>query len=176
MLRLDWIIPVYPTEEAAALVLRGWSPPHPGPGTWKAARAEAIIHWQLIQEAVVEVPAELALRLITSMTPLCEQAEEVFHEGELPSGDRRGRAASNNARCQCCPLFHELGGLQEDVGCRSLIDPVIAAVGAGDRNAAGALIQGVIETLKAMPLPCAADQHRGPRAELHSQIPAPTTG
>jgi anti-anti-sigma factor len=168
-LRLDWIIPVYPTEEAAALVLRGWSPPHPGPGTWRAARAEAIIHWQLIQEAVEEVPAELALRLLTSMTPLCEQAEEVFHEGELPPVRRRGLAASNNTRCQCCPLFHELGGLREDVGCRSLIDPIIAAVGAGDRNAAAALIQGVIETLKEMPLPHEAGQHSGSPAEIHSE-------
>jgi hypothetical protein len=152
MLRLDWIMPVYPTEEAAALVLRGWSAPHPGPGTWEAARAEAIIHWQLIQEAIAEVPTELALRLITSMTPLCEQAEEVFQVGELPARGRTDCAASNHTRCQCCPLFHELGGLGEDIGCRSLIDPIIAAVRAGDRTAAGALIQGAIETLKGMPV------------------------
>jgi anti-anti-sigma factor len=176
MLRLDWIIPVYSTEEAAALVLRGWSSPLPGPGTWEAARAESVIHWQLIQEAVEEVPGELALRLLTSMTPLCEQAEEVFQERNLPSGGQRGLAACNHARCQCCPLFHELGGLREDVGCRSLIDPIIAAVEAGDRNAAGALIQGVIETLKEMPLPHEAGQHPGLPAEIHSPTRAPTTG
>ena len=96
--------------------------------------AESIIYWQWIQESIDQVPPEMVLRLLTSMTPLCEQEEELFPEDTTHCGEELVLAPSSGARCQCCPLFRELGG-QEDVGCRSLIDPIIAAVQAGDRNA-----------------------------------------
>ena len=114
--------------------------------------AESIIYWQWIQESIDQVPPEMVLRLLTSTTPLCQQAEELFQEDTTHCGAEPVLAPSSGARCQGCPLFRELGGQQEDVGCRSLIDPIIAAVQVGDRNAAGALIAGVIKTHLKMPL------------------------
>jgi anti-anti-sigma factor len=161
ILRLDWIVPVYPTEEAAALVLRGWSPPLPGPGTWEAAQAEALIHWQLIQEAVQELPEDMLLRLLTSMTPLCEHAEQLFQEDGAPGGGGRATTASSGARCQSCPLFHVSGRLREDIGCQRLLDPILAAVRTGDRAAAAVLVSGLIELLQRLSISeaGAAEEH-----------------
>jgi anti-anti-sigma regulatory factor len=139
---IERLIPSYPTEEAAALDLRGWWPPLPGPDTWAEALAETIVHWKVVQEAIDRAPREDVLHLLTSMTGLCERAEEFYQENPT----------LGTARCQHCPLFHALGGGPEDVGCRSLIDPILASVRAGDETAAHAQVAGVIHTLEKMPL------------------------
>jgi anti-anti-sigma regulatory factor len=143
VVRLDWLLPVFATEVEAALTLRqGW-PALPGPATWEQARAETMVHWQLIQEALGKRRPEEVLRLLTGMTPLCERAEELYREFPVP-----GRT-----RCQGCPLFHQLGGEPGDLGCRSVLDPILAAVQAGDLTAARAQVAAVIRMLQALPLP-----------------------
>lgn len=139
---IEKLIPSYPTEEAAALDLRGWWPPLPAPDTWAEALADTIVHWKVIREAIDRAPREDVLHLLTSMNGLCERAEEFYQENHTPG----------NARCEFCPLFQALGGGPEDVGCRSLLDPILAAVRAGDKNAAYAHVSGVIRTLETMPL------------------------
>jgi anti-anti-sigma factor len=143
VVRLDWLVPVFASEEEAARTLRNGWPPLPGPETWEQARAETAVHWQLIQEALDQLPREELLRMLTSMTAFCERAEEVSQE----------RPARGAARCRCCPLFHHLGGQPEDIGCRSLLDPIIAAVRAGDRTSAHAQVAAVIRIIRETPLP-----------------------
>jgi hypothetical protein len=77
------------------------------------------------------------------MTALCERAEKSFRQRLWPA----------TWRCQLCPLFHTLGGRPHDVGCRSLQDPVIHAVRAGDRVRARALVDATIRFLRELPLP-----------------------
>jgi anti-anti-sigma factor len=139
---IEKLIPSYPTEEAAALDLRGWWPPLPAPDTWAEALADTIVHWKVIQEAIDRAPREDVLHMLTSMNGLCERSEEL-HQEYAPPGI---------PRCQFCPLFHALGSEPEDVGCQSLIDPILAAVRAGDAGAAHAQVAGVIHTLETMPL------------------------
>jgi anti-anti-sigma regulatory factor len=136
------LIPWYPTEEAAALDLRGWWPPLPAPDTWAEALADTIVHWKVVQEALDRAPREDVLHLLTSMTGLCERAEGFYQEHPTPGA----------ARCQHCPLFHALGGGSADIGCRSLLDPILAAVRAGDESAAHAQVARVIHILETMPL------------------------
>lgn len=140
---LDWIVPVFPSEEVALLALRGGGPPMPAPPTWDAARALTVGRWKAIQEAIGGAPAAEALHLLTSTTSLCDRAEELYQANSAPA----------RARCQFCPLFHTLGGRPEDVGCRSILDPIIAALRAGDRDTARAAVSAVIHTIEQMPLP-----------------------
>jgi hypothetical protein len=82
------------------------------------------------------------LQLLTSMTGLCERAEELYQESPAPG----------TPRCLFCPLFYALGGAPGDVGCRSRIDPILAAVRAGDREDARAGVDEVIRLMEIMPL------------------------
>jgi anti-anti-sigma regulatory factor len=140
---IDKLIPSFPTEEAAALSLRGWWPPLPGPRTWEEARADTIVHWKVVREALEHAPQAEALQLLTSMTGLCECAEELYQENPAPGAPR----------CLYCPLFHALGGAPGDVGCRSRIDPILAAVRAGDQEDARAGVDEVIRLMEKMTLP-----------------------
>jgi anti-anti-sigma regulatory factor len=140
---IDKLIPSFPTEEAAALALRGWWPPLPGPRTWEEARADTIVRWKVVREALEHAPQAEVLQLLTSMTGLCERAEELYQESPAPG----------TPRCLFCPLFHALGGAPGDVGCRSRIDPILAAVRAGDREDARAKVDEVIRLMELMPMP-----------------------
>lgn len=172
---MDWVLPVFPTEEAAMRALRNGWPRLPGPETWAQAHAETVVRWQVIQDAIgaggagcgAPTPAvgvgrwgpgpgkrDDVLRLLTSMTALCERSEEVLQEHqELVATGFPPPNEAGVERCQFCPLFEALGGRPEDLGCRSLLDPIIAAVKAGDLTAAGAQVQGVIHLLRRIPLP-----------------------
>ena len=44
-------------------------------------------------------------------------------------------------------------GPPEDVGCRSMLDPIIETLRAGDRDTARAEVAAVIRTIEQMPLP-----------------------
>ena len=88
-------------------------------------------------------PPEEALRGMTAMMALCERSEALFQERSTPA----------TSRCQFCPLFYELGGQSEDVGCRSVLNPIIAAVRDGDRESARAQVADLIRILEEMPLP-----------------------
>lgn len=156
---LIYVLLVFSSEEAAARAMRNGWPRLPGPESWAQARAETIVRWQVILEALdeafVEAPqrAEL-LRLLTSMNALCERAEERLQEdreeaatGFLPSDE------ISLSRCHFCPLFTALGGRRDDLGCRSRLDPMIAAVKAGDPTAAEAQVLAVLHLLLHLRLP-----------------------
>lgn len=140
---IDRIIPTFPTEEVAMLALRGEGPPEPAPATWAEARAETVARWRAIQDTLDQEAPEEVLRQLTSMSALCERSEELFREGDAPVA----------TRCRFCPLFYALGGRSQDVGCRSVLDPLLAAVRTGDLDAARAQVAALIRTLEEMPLP-----------------------
>jgi anti-anti-sigma factor len=149
---LDRWIPTFPTEEAAVLALRGAGPAPPAPTTWEAARAQALSRWQEIQHLLEpvpgggradQIPVKEPLRLLTSMMGLCERSEELFQELPAPGA----------VRCQFCPLYYALGGRPGDVGCRSLLEPIIEALRANDLASARAQAAKVIRTIGMMPLP-----------------------
>jgi anti-anti-sigma factor len=140
---IDWIIPVFPTHAVAALALRGAAPAAHGPATWAEAREKTLARWRRIQAAVGQQAPEETLRLLTSMMGFCERSEELFQE----------RRAKAEVRCQFCPLFSALGGRSEDIGCRSILEPIIEAVREGLRESAGAQVAKVIRLIEEMPLP-----------------------
>jgi hypothetical protein len=131
------ILPVFATEEDAALACRGGACP-PAPPTWGAALAETVVRWYEIGQALDRDATGEALRLLTTMTPLCDRSEELFRGGSMPAA----------TRCEFCPLFYEHGGQPEDVGCREILDPIIAAVLVGDRDGAIAQVAEVSRILE----------------------------
>jgi anti-sigma B factor antagonist len=139
---LDQLLPVFATEEEAVRVLQLGRPPLV-PATWTEAREAMVSCWREIEEALDEAPTEEVLRALTMTTALCERAQEVFRQRPKPAA----------WPCQFCPLFYALGGRPGDVGCRSLLDPIIAAVRTGERTTARALIDHAIHRLEEMPLP-----------------------
>jgi anti-anti-sigma factor len=159
---IDWVVPVFPSEEVAMLALRGGGPPLPAPDTWEAARAATLGRWRSILEAVDSAPAEETLELLTSMTSLCDRSEEIYQQHSRPARalgapwlplDGRQR---REARCECCPLFHALGSKPEDIGCHSVLAPIIEALGANSRDVARTQVKKMIRLIQEMPLPVEA--------------------
>lgn len=142
VLGIDRYLPVFPREAVAALALRGAGPRAPAPDTWEEARQETLERWRTIRETLSRDPEE-ALRLITSMFALCDLSEELFEARDRPA----------HARCGFCPLFYSLGARQQDLGCRSALDPLLDAVRAGDQETARAGIDGMMRLIAEMPLP-----------------------
>ncbi len=142
------IVPLFQTEEAAAAALRrdGQSPP--APETWEEAREHTLARWWAIAAALDHFAPSAALRLLTSMFGICARSEEEFRRPQ--AGTRYPRASS---RCHCCPLFEQLGGSAMDVGCRSLLNPILDAINAGDYDLARSQVQEAIRTVSEMPLP-----------------------
>jgi hypothetical protein len=131
------IVPVFSTEEAAALAFRG-GPSAAAPPTWGAALAETVVRWYEIGQALDHGSRDKALRFLTSMTPLCDRSEELFRGGSMLAG----------TRCEFCPLFYERGGQPEDMGCRGMLDPIIAAVQDGNDSGARAQVAAVARTIE----------------------------
>jgi anti-sigma B factor antagonist len=180
----DRVVPVFPTEEAAVLALRGGLPLAPPP-SWAEARAQSVRHWRAILRALDETAPEEILRRLTSMTALCERSDEFFRLGlavfaDWPPRDevawakgegqgqiRTGAPARGagpalmerppTSRCEYCPLFAALGGVPEGVGCQSILDPIIEAVRAGDGHWARRQVTAVIRLLEALRLPAEED-------------------
>jgi anti-anti-sigma factor len=140
---IDWIVPVFPTEEVALLTLRGGGPPLPPPETWEAARALTLGRWRFILEAIESAPAQEIVELLTSMTSLCDRAEATHQQRRRPAV----------ARCESCPLFHALGGESQDIGCHRVLAPIIEALRVENREAARGLVETMISTIREMPLP-----------------------
>jgi anti-anti-sigma factor len=140
---IERFLPIFPTEETAVAAIRGGGLPEPGPATWEAARAETVVRWRSVLARLDEEPPEEVMRQLTGMTALCERSEDLFQERSTPV----------SARCHFCPLFHELGGQERDVGCRSVLDPMIDAVREGDKDRTKAQIEELIRTVEEMPLP-----------------------
>lgn len=142
VLQIDSILPVFPTEDVAGRALRGGGSHPPVPATWAEAREKTLQRWRTISEALEHDPEE-ALRLMTSMFALCDRAEELFAEHP----DRV------EARCQFCPLFQTLGGRREDLGCRSVLEPLIDAVRVGAGSLAQTKIGELTRLIAQMPTP-----------------------
>jgi anti-anti-sigma factor len=138
----DNIVPTFPSEASAMLASRGCGPPLPAPTTWAIAREDTLARWRLIRTALDQASPTEVLRLLTSMTALCERSEELFRERSTPA----------SSRCQFCPLFYTLGGRPEDLGCQSILNPLIEAVRAGSPDSARAQVAAVIRTIEEMPL------------------------
>jgi len=158
VLGVDGILPVFPREEVAALALRGAGPRPPAPATWEEARDRTLQRWRVIRETLAQDPEE-ALRLMTSMFALCDLSEDLFEE----------RTAPAHARCQFCPLFHALGGRRQDLGCRSVLEPIVDAVRAGDTGLARSKIDGLMQTIAEMPL---TEDDQTPGHPLGECVPA----
>jgi len=143
VLGIDWVLPVFPSEAVAMRALRGGGPAPAPPGSWEEAKKRTLARWRALLATIERERPEEVGRQITSMTALCERAEALF----------QSRAADPEAgeRCRFCPLFHTLGGRPEDVGCRSVLDPMLAAVRRGDTAAAKQQVAALIRTLEAMP-------------------------
>jgi anti-anti-sigma factor len=135
----DRVVPVFRSEDAVGLTLRG-GPLPPAPASWAEALSETVLHWRETRQALDHAPKNEVVRLLTSMTALCERSEECFRDGSR-------RAAFH---CEFCPLFHRLGGRPEDAGCMSMLDPIIAAVRSGDQNAARTQVRAAARTLEEM--------------------------
>jgi anti-anti-sigma factor len=141
--RIDQLLPVYTTGEEAERMLRLAGPPPPAPTTWDETRDATIAQWQGFRKRLDVAPTVELLRDLTTMTALCEHAEEIYQQRTIPAV----------WRCQFCPLFQALGGRPHDVGCRSVLDPIISALRAGDRVTAGAELDALLYLLQKMPLP-----------------------
>jgi len=142
LLRLDCIIPIFPTEGSAELVLRGGAPAELAPVTWAAARAESLAMWTTVLQALDVDPDDEISRRITSSHGLCRRADIVH-----------ARSRNDTPRCVHCPLFQVLGGAFQDLGCRSAIEPMLDALQRHDRAAARKQVSRLIHTIEEMPLP-----------------------
>jgi anti-anti-sigma factor len=140
---IDRVVPTFPSQHVAAVALRGGGPPEAAPADWAEARAQTLARWRAIQETLDQAPPEELMRQLTTMVALCERSQELFEES--PEGAR--------VRCQFCPLFHALGGRPADIGCRSVLDPILAAVRAENKGLARDQVARMIHTLETMPLP-----------------------
>jgi anti-sigma B factor antagonist len=149
---IDQLVPVFPSEEEAILALRGEGATAPALN-WAEARAMTVTLWRRIEELLDTTSAQDILYHVTSLTPLCEHAETSFQDRPHSPQDRSELPSATPTRCQFCPLFHALGARQEDVGCRSLLEPIIQALGSQDWPAARDLVARVIRILEEMPLP-----------------------
>lgn len=146
---LDEAFPIFPTESAAELALRGGGPAGPGPGTWEAARQGSLHWWQAIRDAAEQQPAEQIMRNVLAMHPLCVRAEEQLQQTDAAGG------AHGGVRCLHCPLFDALGGGPENVGCRSIHEAIGELLRSGNRTAARQYAAEVVRLVETMPLPAA---------------------
>jgi anti-sigma B factor antagonist len=142
VLGIDWVLPVCPSEEVAARALRGGGPAPAPPASWAAARERTLARWREILASIDQAKPTEIERDLTSMTALCDRAEAIFES----------RPGDTDVRCRFCPLFHALGARPEDIGCRSVLDPIREAVRRGDTDSARKQVTALIDTLEQMPV------------------------
>lgn len=142
---IDVFLPTFLTERAALTALRGGAAPEPPPRDWEAARADSLRWWRALHDALGRVPAGVVLPLTGSPSGLCARAQ-----AEL--GARLPGAEETAPRCVVCPLFAALGSRPEDIGCRSVYDPLAESLAAGDRDGARAQIVRLINLIEHLPL------------------------
>jgi anti-anti-sigma regulatory factor len=138
----DRFLAVYPDETTAAAA-SPMGPPARAPLPWEAAREATLAYWSDIRDVLDWAATAEIERRLTAMTAFCEGAGAIHRGHQTPAA----------YRCQHCPLFYALGGLPSDVGCRSLRDPILAAVRTGDRGTARSLVDRAISILDEMTLP-----------------------
>lgn len=111
--------------------------------SWGEARSEALDHWRRLELDLDVLPETDIARRLTRMHALCEKSDDAFRLEEEPG----------SARCEVCPLFHDLGGKETDLGCNSAIDPILAALFKGDTATARRGMERVVNLLESMPDP-----------------------
>jgi anti-anti-sigma regulatory factor len=173
-LGFDHIVPMFPTEEAAELALRGGLP-FSTPATWEEARAETVCHWEAVLGLLDHAPPKQILHRLTSTTALCERSDEIMRLRSMALVDSPSDSASvmgqpsstgsagaavvppperwASSRCAFCPLFTHLGGGPNAIGCQCILDPMTDAVRSGNRRSARSQAAAVVQMLETMPLP-----------------------
>lgn len=142
-LGIDSFIPVFPTEGAASLALRGGEP-EAATATWDAARRATLARWELILRCVDNGELARAVEELALPQALCSRAEELAQLQRCHQG----------SRCHLCPLFYALGGQSEDLECRSVREPLLLALQAGEADKARRLAYAMVQTLRHL------DDHR----------------
>lgn len=136
-------VPSFPTEEAALVALRRGGPQPAVPASWQEARAETLALWRQARRLLAVGDDAAVERVLTSFAGLCRKAEAA----------RRVDGDDPEHRCRYCPLFQALGGRKEDIGCRSLINPILYALSIGGEEAARVQLEHAVRMLSEMPLP-----------------------
>ncbi|HEU4752352.1 MAG TPA: hypothetical protein VFU47_04515, partial [Armatimonadota bacterium] len=90
-------------------------------------------------------PREELLRDLTGLFALCQRAEVDFSALGDPSGTL--------ARCHFCPLFHQLGGGEREIGCNRSLNPLLEHARRERWEPLRAGIAEIIEQIRRMPLP-----------------------
>lgn len=121
--------------------------------SWSEARSDALDYWRRLELDVDVLPETEIARRMTRMHALCEKCDDTHRLEDDPC----------SARCELCPLFHELGGTDADLGCSSAIDPILAALFKGDTPSARRGMERIVSLLERMP---------DPEAPIPSPIPA----
>lgn len=140
---IDWVVPLFPTEQAAEKAIRGGGFPERTPESWKVAQSESLVRWRGILAMLEESPADELVRQVSRWHGFCQRAEVL-------SQDNQTRDAP---RCHLCPLFHALGGTPPDVGCQSVLQPLQEALFSNNREAARRQVLRLLELMENAPLP-----------------------
>lgn len=140
-LDLERDAPIARSEEEAQTVLWRLHQEERWPArSWEDAQRAALQFWRQLDHDLDRVPAAEAARRLTGMHALCEKSEDVICQSSVPP----------EARCEFCPLFHALGGRPQDLGCDSVIDPILEALSRSDRQAARAGVRHILGLLEKM--------------------------
>ena len=140
VLGIDSFIPVFPTEGAATLALRGGAPPEARTASWEAARVGTLRRWEEVMRCIHAREWTRAEDGMALPQPLCERAVELLQL-------RRGHT---DAHCHLCPLFYALGGRDADLQCRSIRGPLLNALRQHDPVKASRLAREIVETLRSL--------------------------
>jgi anti-anti-sigma regulatory factor len=104
-------------------------------GSWDTAQRASLAWWKSLEQNLEILGPVEAARRLTSMHPLCEMSEQVVRLDGEPW----------MTRCEFCPFFADLGGRQADLGCDSVVAPILEALAGNALPEARAGIRRVIE-------------------------------
>ena len=141
LLGVDRVLPVCETEAQALERVNGSKPAPLLP--WEEARIRSLARWEQIRRRAGSAPPEALIRDVTGIFALCDRAEHDYRATPFPT----------LYRCHFCPLFHQLGGRAETIGCRSAIDPLIEQIRREDWEGLRAGIDRVMREIRSMPVP-----------------------
>jgi anti-anti-sigma factor len=138
----DAMLPLFRSEAEALAAIEG-PPELDALLSWEEVRTRTLSRWDAILGKVGHASSEELVRDLTGMFALCRQAEEVFRQTPAP----------DLYRCHFCPLFYELGGRKEDVGCDSAIGPLLQHVRQRDWEGVRRRIREIQGAVREMALP-----------------------
>src|SRR5262249_50866936 len=112
---------IFPSQDAAVAALQTGRPRPVVPTSWEEARAQTLAGWRQAQRWLASGDDTAVERALTAFAGLCRRAEAC----------RRAAGGELAHRCRYCPLFQALGGRKDDVGCRSLLNPILVELSIG---------------------------------------------